>query len=232
MELSMFSIMLYLALVAAALTCVELNSFTKRSLLSPENLRTLRGISFYHSGYFISSAIISWFFVSFIISKLQECNFLGMITDSCTVFSNFLTKLENNEFTYQCQFGLSIKAIRCEIYGNINRILLMASYQCLKYTQESLSFTDFNVFRILGFFAFLNTFVRRIFAAVKPYELFKLIVNNALMISVCVVNAVYSVYNWRQIVQEMVMDDEIVEKKVVFEKGYRGIPCLTISRTQ
>jgi hypothetical protein len=234
MELSILSLALYLALVAAALACVELTNFTKSSLLSPENLRTLRGISFYHSGYFISSAIISWFFVSFVVGKLQECNFLGIITDYCTIFSKFLTQLENNEFTYQCQFGLSINAIKCEIYGNINRVLLMVSYQCLKYTQESLSFTNFNVFRVLSFFTFLNTFVRRIFAAVKPYELIKVIVNNALVLSIFVVNAVYSIYNWRQIVQEMVMDDEVevVEKKVVYEKGYRGIPCLTISRTQ
>lgn len=234
MELSILSIALYFALFVAALACVDLTSFTKKLFLSPENLRTLRGISFYHSGYFITSAIISWFFVSFIFGNLQEFNFLGTMKDYCTTFSKFLSKLENNEVTYQCQFGLSINAIRCEIYGNINRLLLMVSYQCLKYVQESLSFTNFNVFRVLSFFTFLNTFVRRIFAAVKPYELFNLIVNNALVLSISIVNTVYSIYNWRQIVQEMVMDDEVevVEKKVVYEKGYRGIPCLAISRTQ
>ena len=214
--------------VIAFLSSVESTGFMRKSIISPDTVRILKGVSFYHSGYFLSSAILSWFFISFILSKLPQINPLDSVIAIWALITDFVTRLENNEYSYQCHFGLSIRSVRCEVYGNINRMLLLTTYQCLKYMQESFSYSDFNIFRILGFFAFLNTSIRQLISIVKPLKLVKIIINNSILLVVHVVNGVYTVYNWRMIVQRLVIEEEIQNSKKLL-KAKQGLVPLTIT---
>ena len=214
--------------VIAFLSSVESTGFMRKSIISPDTVRILKGVSFYHSGYFLSSAILSWFFISFILSKLPPINPLDSVIAIWALVTDFVTRLENNEYSYQCHFGLSIRSVRCEVYGNINRMLLLTTYQCLKYLQESFSYSDFNIFRILGFFAFLNTSIRQLISIVKPLKLVKIIINNSILLVVHVVNGVYAVYNWRMIVQRLVIEEEIQNSKKLL-KAKQGLVPLTIT---
>ena len=100
--------------------------------------------------------------------------------------------------------------------------------------QESFSYTDFNLFRVLGFLTFVNTIVRQIISRIQPFKLFRHIINNSIILGVCIIQAVHSVYNWRQIIQNMVVDDEEeIEVKGIQilgdKKDYKVLPWLTIS---
>ena len=231
---AMFITFLFLfGTITAFLASVESSGFMRKSIISPETVRILKGISFYHSGYFLSSAILSWFFISFVSSKLPAINLLESIFAIWTVITDFVKRLENNEYSYQCHFGLSIRSVRCEVYGNINRMLLLTSYQCLKYMQESFSYSDFNIFRILGFFAFLNTSIRQLVSIVKPLRLIKIIINNSILLVVHVVNGVYTLYNWRQIVQRLVIEEEIRNSKKLLKANQELAPLtITIAKAK
>lgn len=231
---AMFITFLFLfGTITAFLASVESSGFMRKSIISPETVRILKGISFYHSGYFLSSAILSWFFISFVSSKLPPINLLESIFAIWTVITDFVKRLENNEYSYQCHFGLSIRSVRCEVYGNINRMLLLTSYQCLKYMQESFSYSDFNIFRILGFFAFLNTSIRQLVSIVKPLRLIKIIINNSILLVVHVVNGVYTLYNWRQIVQRLVIEEEIRNSKKLLKANQELAPLtITIAKAK
>lgn len=209
---------------------VEVMSLLKSSILNTETKRSLRIISYYHSGYFVAFGIIAAVFGSFLYRRMSSLDFLESITSLWDLFATMLRRLENNEYTYQCPFGLSFQAVRCEIYGNINRMFILGSYQCLKYMQESFSYSDFNIFRILGFLSFANSLLRQIIFSIQPFKFFKLIINNIIVLSVCMIQAIYSVYNWRQIIQGISIEAiEVEEAKLLREDDFRLSPWLTIS---
>lgn len=215
---------------ASVITNVEVMTLMEASLLSNHTKRCIRSISFYHSGYFIAFGIFVALFCSFLFSMLQHLDFIGSVSSFWNIFLDFLRRLENNEYTYQCSFGLSFQAVRCEIYGNINRMFLLGSFQCLKYMQESFSYSDFNVFRALGFLAFVNTLTRQIISSIRPYRMSKLIINNAIIIAVYSIRTIYSVYNWREVVQGLSIEAiEVEEEKLLRDDDYRILPWLTIS---
>ena len=200
------------------------------SLLSNHTKRCIRNISSYHSGYFVAFLIFVAFFCSFLYSMCRHLDFVGSVSSFWDTFLNFLRRLENNEYTYQCSFGLSLQALRCEIYGNINRIFLLGSFQCLKYMQESFSYSDFNIFRALGFLAFVNTLLRQIISSIQPHKISKLIINNGIILSVYSIQTIYSVYNWREVVQGLSIEAiEVEEEKALRDDNYRVLPWLTIS---
>lgn len=112
----------------------KLGFIMNRSIINDDTKRILRVVSEYHSAYFIISGIILVLLLQFLWSKLPMVN-LDQINIVFDIIFAFISRLENSEYTYQCQFGFSFKAIRCEIYGNINRFLILGTYQILKYTQ-------------------------------------------------------------------------------------------------
>lgn len=224
-------ILIVVSLVAAALASADISILTSTPIISLESIRILKGISYYHPGYILSSTIILWFFAAYIYSLLPVLSLYGFISSIWITSTVFLARLENNEYTYQCQFGLSISAVRCEIYGNINRMLLLGTFQFLKYIRESFSFNDFNIFRILGFLSFLTTFVRRLISIVKPFIMLKLIINNSIVLAVNMVNAVYSMYNWREIVQGMIIEGED-EGEISSKNNVASLPRIIITRAK
>ena len=99
--------------------------------------------------------------------------------------------------------------------------------------QESFSYSDFNIFRILGFFAFLNTSIRQLVSIVKPLRLIKIIINNSILLVVHVVNGVYTLYNWRQIVQRLVIEEEIRNSKKLLKANQELAPLtITIAKAK
>ena len=224
-------VLISVSLIAAALASADITDLVSTPILSLETIRILKGISYYHPGYILSSGILLWFFAAYIYSLLPILSIYGLVSSVWISSTVFLARLENNEYSYQCQFGLSMSAIRCEIYGNINRMLLLGTFQFLKYIRESFSFTDFNIFRILGFFSFLTTFVRRLISIVKPYQMLKLIINNSIVLAVNMVNAVYCMYNWREIVQGMIIEGED-DSEISSKNNITSLPRIIITRAK
>ena len=240
-----FSVLFIIGCVTAIFSSAEMTSIIKKPFLYSDTIRSLKVISYYHSGYFVSAAIFIGFFLSFLCSKLPISDFFGFLASTWNTIGVFITRLEKNEYTYQCHFGLSFQTVRCEIYGNINRMFLLGCYQGLKYMQESFSYSDFNLFRILGFFFTLNGVIRKVVKNVRPYRMMKKTANNVIVIGSVIVQAMYTLHNWREIVQGMSLDVSIKavgndgdefseedegERKEAIVESYRSLPWLTISK--
>jgi hypothetical protein len=162
--------------------------------------------------------------VSFIWNRLPSFDIFGYISSLWEMFSKFVVSLENNEYTYQCQFGLSLKAVKCEIYGNVNRLFFLVSYQSLKYAQEIFSYNDFNLFRVSMLVHFIFTTVKQLMRMIRPYKTLRLIVNNSIQLVYCVVHGMYCLYNWREMARAAIEgedegDGEISGDKFVYEQN-------------
>mmetsp|Transcript_8263 Transcript_8263/g.8251 ORF Transcript_8263/g.8251 Transcript_8263/m.8251 type:complete len:239 (-) Transcript_8263:330-1046(-) len=219
--------LIYLFLVVcftAFLSTEELTSLMKKSLISTHTKILLRRLSFYSYNYFLFAAILSLCLVSFIWNRLPSLDIVGYFASLWGMFSKFIVRLENNEYTYQCQFGLSLKAVKCEIYGNANRLFFLVSYQSLKYAQEIFSYNDFNLFRVSMFIHFVYTTVGQLMRMIRPYKSLSLIINNSILLVYCAVHGMYCLYNWREVARAAINeeDDEVEEisgDKCVYEQN-------------